>query len=96
MEILLADISLEDLMQELERRNFLVSLKKKTPVLLQVENPDFTNVANLCQEYIDDISSRGWAGGDYKDYMFEAAMIAVFGSDVWDWVSDRKDQGDHG
>lgn len=82
----LSDISLEELEQELQRR-------KKTPIPAKVETPDFTNVVDLCQEYIDDIAIQGWADGDFKDHIFEAAMTAVFRSGVWDWIrSDRTDR----
>ncbi len=85
----LAYISTEDLQRELDRR--------KNSVPVKVENPDFTDVITLSQGYINDILWQGFPGDDMRNHVLvknrivEAVIQAVFGSNVWDWISERKD-----
>jgi hypothetical protein len=52
----------------------------------QVETPDFTELKDMCQEYIDQLEKYGYADDDLKEYIFEAAMECVFDKDVFIWI----------
>jgi hypothetical protein len=52
--------------------------------------PDFSNVVKQCAEYIKQLSADGYYDDDTKQYIFEAAVEAVYGRDVWDWVREKQ------
>lgn len=55
---------------------------------------DATRLRNICQAYIDELDEKGWADDDTTHYIFEAAMEAVFGKDVWIWVNSKLSRKD--
>ena len=71
---------------ELERRKREKELRDKPQ---QLPNPDWSTVQAWCQEYIDDLYQHGYVHSDSDHYIFEAAMAAVFGNDVWKWINAR-------
>jgi len=47
----------------------------------------------VCQEYIDFIWGKDhYEGSDYKHYIFEAAMKAIFGEDIFDIINQKIDE----
>jgi len=50
------------------------------------KNPDFTEVINQCSDYVNAIANNGYADEDRKQWVFEAALIAVFGDRVFEWI----------
>lgn len=76
----------EQLQLELERRA-RESEEKAQPKPL--ENPDWSTVLTYCIGYTTDLATRGFADSDDKQYIFEAAMEAVFGENVWAWVNEK-------
>ncbi len=84
-----SDISTKDLELELKRRNLSFDLDEGKVIPLPLENPDFTEVCNACQKYVGDLSGNGWADADCKQYVFERAMIAVFGNKIWEWINEN-------
>lgn len=54
----------------------------------QLENIDITALKRLCQEHIDDFNT-GNEDDDDEHYIYEAAMEAVFGKNVWKWINSR-------
>lgn len=54
-----------------------------------VENPDWTEVKKMCQEVISQLAKDGWYDEDLKHYIYESAMEAVFGKDVFTWMNKR-------
>jgi len=62
----------------------------KTEKILE---PDFDELRALVDEYIDALSIHE----RYKDieaYVFEAAIEAFYGKDVWGWVNQKIDEMD--
>ena len=55
----------------------------------QLENQDFSKVAKLCREYIEELDREDYVDDDLETYIFEAAIEAVFGKDVWIWINKR-------
>jgi hypothetical protein len=54
-----------------------------------IESPDWTGVQATCESYVEALFRRGYVDSDDKQWIFEAAMEAVFGKDVWPWVNSR-------
>jgi len=78
----------EELEDELYRRN-----KPKKPVKPElIENPDYTELKNLCIEYIERIENKDCSIDDRVDtehYIFEAAMETFFGIEIWNYLSSE-------
>ncbi|MEE9365562.1 MAG: hypothetical protein V3W44_02650 [Dehalococcoidales bacterium] len=55
----------------------------------QLEELDLDNLRHVCQHHIDCVAKNGRAPLDGETYVCEAAMIAVFGKDVWDWINSK-------
>jgi transcription initiation factor IIE alpha subunit len=71
-----------------EEKAYSMGCKVETPKPLP--NPDFSKVISQCQEYIKDLEEDGTEDDDSCHYIFESAMTAVFGSDVWKWVRSKQ------
>ena len=76
----------EELEAELRRRN---KNQRDADKPQQIDDPSLTNLRSMCQKYIDHISERDPIDDDLKHYIFEAALEALFGADVWDFVNSR-------
>jgi hypothetical protein len=75
--IKLSDFSDEDLKDELERR--------KVPALpARLNNPDFTALINAVVDHVNR-SIKSENSDDDKQWIFEAAVEAVYGKDCWVW-----------
>lgn len=55
---------------------------------LPLAKPDFSEVTRSCKCYLDEVT-RGEIDSDTKHYIFEAAMIAVYGTKVFDYINRR-------
>lgn len=56
---------------------------------------DLTELKKACQDYIDFVFSEDYHGdgaSDYKNAVFEAAIEAFYGEDIWDKINERIDQ----
>lgn len=57
----------------------------------QIEMPDFEDLRGICQEYIDFVDSEVYhEDSDYRYYIFEAAIMACFGKDAFEWINNRQ------
>lgn len=76
---------LRALLQEREEREREESRPKP------LANPDFSAVIKLCQALIDELAEADSCCdmSDNDHYIYEAAMQAVFGKDVWLWINER-------
>ena len=54
-----------------------------------VANPDWSTVQRYCQEQVDTIFQGKYVDSDSDHYIYEAAMEAVFGRNVWSWINAR-------
>jgi hypothetical protein len=74
---------------ELERRE---EAKRSPAKPRRVALTDFAPVIKLCVGYIDGTETGHLNKDDMQTYIFEAAMEACFGKDVWVWINaqDRK------
>lgn len=53
-------------------------------------NPDFAELIKACKEYIEVLDDEEiHEDSDDNHYIFEAALEAVFGADVWKWINAK-------
>jgi len=78
----------EQLQKELERRQ---KIKDESEKPQQHESINIGSLRKICQFYIDDVHKDGYADYDYVHYIFEVAMGAVFGEDVWQWINAKQE-----
>jgi hypothetical protein len=66
-----------------ELKDELVSrVQDREPKLLKT--PDFSKLIKACEEVI----SAGHNDNDFKHSIYEEAMTALYGEDVFDWLND--------
>lgn len=59
---------------------------------VQVASPDFTALQKVCQDYIDALAKDGYdADDDFDHYIYEEAITAFFGKEVWRFINDPED-----
>lgn len=71
---------------ELERRK---QEEKRRNMPRRLDNPDWSAVEKMCEEYINALAWNGRPPKDADHYIYEAAMTAVFGNGVWVWINKR-------
>lgn len=76
----------KQLQVELERREKNRRERNKPQ---QLETVGIDNLRKLCQEYIDKLYKSGYASDDFRQCIFEAAVEAVFGKSVWEWIREQ-------
>jgi len=82
----LEGVSVEEMRAVIEKREQdekLAAMAVPTPL----QNPDFAPLVQLCKGYIEDLNEFGVADEDYNGWMFESAMSAVFGPNIWEWIN---------
>ena len=78
----LRGVSTQELERELARR------KVGIPEAPQVrKNIVWDDVVNLCASHLNSYTENGYADDDDKEYLYEEAMKAVFGDDVFKYIA---------
>lgn len=73
------DIITSDMVEE-------VVVKPQSPEKLA--EIDLKAVEKICQDYVDYcVSDEYHEDNDYKQYIFETAVEAVFGQEIWDFLN---------
>ena len=80
----LSDYDDEALRRELERRAQARITPFRPPVL---KSSDFTELRKLCADYLTEAEHGVIADTDTPHYIFEAAMEAIYGKDVFRYVN---------
>lgn len=79
-EKMLSHYSMDELQGEIDRRRMI----QKKPV--PVNNSNYTELRQLCLDYIDQVS-RLAVDDDLEHHVFEAALEAVYGEDIWGYIN---------
>lgn len=58
----------------------------------QIEYPDLTSLRELCQQYMDDVSKGSYVDEDFEHYIFEAALMTMFGANVFEYVNRMRNK----
>ena len=90
----LKDYSANDLIEELKRRE---KVKESIPQPKLPHEWNFGVVVAACKDYIHNLSrdydDQKWRDpDDYRYLIFEAAIEAVYGKEVWQWVKKQSSQ----
>ena len=78
---------LPDALREIEILLVAQAASERPPQ--QSANIECAKLRETCQRYIDAIANKSYIDSDYKHYIFEAALEAVFGEDIWEWVREN-------
>ena len=79
----LSDYSTDDLKLELERR-----LLESVPKMQKC--PDYTDLQHSCQAYVCAIATNTYhEDNEDQHYIFEAALEALYGKSIWDWIQEQ-------
>jgi len=83
----LKEFTKEDLKTELERRETIES-KPVVPFNITQGKTvrDYSKVEKACEVHIQELAD-GRLDEDSEHYIYEAAMEAVYGKKIWDWVN---------
>lgn len=52
-----------------------------------VSKPDLKGLIDVCKEYIETIKIDGRHMKDGEHWIFEEALMAIYGRDIFDWVN---------
>jgi len=72
----LKDFSNEELLEELAKRKTLPQ---------PLADPNFSALVTLVTDYVEDIQNDD----DMEHWVFEAAIEAVYGHDIWNYLNAR-------
>lgn len=75
---LLRNFTDEELEEEIERRNSPPPVEKMV---------DTSKIRDKAAVYLNDIHKYGRPAKDAEYFIFEAVMVAFYGSDVWTWIN---------
>ena len=70
----------DELRAELERR------ARRPPAATPLTEVDWDKVYGLCTGYISDLATQGWVDDDLEHYIFEAAITAIYGDEIWNYI----------
>ncbi len=89
-DVMLSGFNDEELQDELDRRK---KERRNAPQL--IDDPDISKLQEVCQLYINAFTNKD-DDGDFIDaphrfehYVFEGAIEAFFGKDVFDWINEQ-------
>lgn len=80
----LSKVSIEKLQAEIDSRK---TPKQPKPKPLPYEERNYATLNELCEEYVNQVDAIGCVEDGMNGYIFESAIEAVFGRDVWDWIN---------
>lgn len=83
---MLNNCTAEQLQQELDKRK---RQKDEAERPKQLEDVDLTQLRESCQYQIDHLATHGYTAKDADHYIYEAAMIAIFGKGVFQWINKK-------
>jgi hypothetical protein len=76
----LSDVSDAALEKEIERR-------RNESIPVPVSNPDWSDLIRYCNGHINLLAQKGYAWDDSEHRIYGAALKAVFGPNVFDWIN---------
>lgn len=81
---LLALLSTKEMQDEIERRKAAMPPMPELTGRIELES-----LLELCKQYIYDLSNGGGVDEDMEYNIFEAAVEAFYGKDIFDWVNKQ-------
>ena len=59
---------------------------------MPVETFNWKETENLCRDYIKALTDRKSHHTRLKQYIFEAAVEAVYGNEIWEWINEMEEK----
>lgn len=81
-----ASLTDEQLEREIERRK---SIREKEERPKPLKNPDLSKLIKVCEERIKECEDGEGEDSDTPHYIYESAMQAIYGDDVFKWLNNR-------
>lgn len=81
----ISEMTNQELERELQRRKRKKEAAARPRVVAKI---DLTNLIEITESHISNLS-RCEERDDDKQYIYEAAMIAIYGPDVFDWINSK-------
>ena len=72
----------KELEVELERRN----IKARLPPPPQLDAPDFTMLRTIARDGLADAHEKGYVDKNFDHYIYETALTALYGEQIWQWL----------
>jgi len=54
-------------------------------------NPNFQQIVEICEQYMESLDTD-LPLKDGKYYIYEVALIALYGEDVFDWINEQDEE----
>lgn len=81
----------EEQLDEANRRLNEIKEKMNTrPKILKL--PNLKHLINACEDHINSIKEQGRANKNDENYIYEEALKAIYGEDIFDWIN-KYDKG---
>lgn len=87
MKNILQSISDARLEEELARRKAKAAKVDARPQ--PVKEPDLSKLITMTQDYLKGLAENGFTDDDSKHYIYEEAMMALYGRDVFKWINEQ-------
>ena len=59
---------------------------------IPVLNPDMNGVIRLVKDYINFVATDYYEDNDWDHYIYKAAVEAVYGKGIWEYMRGKQDQ----
>lgn len=77
--------------KEVTLEDILNGPKENNPIVPQpVPNPDLKNLLDTMNSVLEVAEERGYMDDDAPNYVWEAAMEAFYGKEIWNWINSKK------
>lgn len=80
---------IKKLMKQLEKE---LEEAKKQEIPQPLPTPYFHPLIKMCESHIASIAEKGYADEDDKNYIFECALSAIYGKDIWNWYNKNNNR----
>jgi hypothetical protein len=79
----------EEIHAEIYRRNRERLKPKKLYNAVEHIKDHYYKLINICEEYINNIAEGNHVGSDDEHFVFEEAIKAVYGKDIFIWINNN-------
>lgn len=76
----------EELEQELERRKQKQAREERPKIQTAI---NWLPLITCCEEYMNELEVTGYVDEDSEHYIYEAAIEAIYGPNVWNWINKQ-------
>lgn len=82
----LKEASEAELLAELERKKKAREAGERPRPLTSIE---IQNLIEVCDAHVEELDKNGYADDDSSHYIYEAAMTAIYGPNIFKWINKK-------